>query len=116
MNAVLGSVKKIIGSIPDEDDHFDEELIVYINGVLSVLSTQIDVRFPEAVHISGKYDEWTDIIPKFDNMRFVEEYVGLKVYLLFDKTLPSHVRDAIQKQIDEYEWRLYIMGCYEEGV
>ena len=41
MESILTSIKKMLG-IPEEYDHFDPDLIMHINSVLSIL-TQIGV-------------------------------------------------------------------------
>lgn len=106
MNSILTSVKKMLG-ITEEYEHFDIDLIMHINSVLSIL-TQIGVGPSEGFSIKDKSATWEEFIPKNPQLSMVKSYMYLKVRLLFDPPLGSAVADSINRQISELEWRLSI--------
>lgn len=106
-DSILTSIKKLLG-IDESYKHFDSDLVMHINSVLSIL-TQIGVGPAEGFSISGDKETWADFI-KDDPKKFslVKSYVHLKVKLLFDPPLSSAAIDAINRQISEFEWRLFV--------
>ncbi len=106
MESILTSIKKLLG-ITEEYEHFDADLIININSVLSSL-TQIGVGPPEGFSIKTKEETWEQFLPIDPRLNFVKSYVHLKVKLLFDPPLSSAVIEAINRQISELEWRIHI--------
>lgn len=105
--SILTSVKKLLG-IDENYTHFDPDLIMHINSVFSVL-TQMGVGPVNGFSITDKSKKWSDFIAgdpcKF---QFVKSYIHLKVKLLFDPPLGSAVIESINRQISEFEWRLFV--------
>lgn len=106
MDSILTSVKKTLG-IMEEYEHFDTDLIMHINSVFSIL-TQMGMGPPSGFTIADKNAVWSDFIPGNSNLELVKSYVYLKVRLLFDPPVNSSVIEAINRQISEFEWRIYI--------
>lgn len=106
MESILLSVKKMLG-IVCEDDHFDSDLIMHINSVLSIL-TQLGVGPSEGFSICDVNDKWSDFITDMSKLHIVKSYVYLKVKLLFDPPTSSAVMDAMNRQISECEWRIQV--------
>lgn len=105
MESILTSIKKMLG-IPEEYDHFDPDLIMHINSVLSIL-TQIGVGPSEGFRIEDDLATWEDFLGDDTNYEAVKSYVHLRVKLLFDtSTLSSAVIESINRMISELEWRL----------
>lgn len=105
---ILTSIKKMLG-IAEEYTHFDSDLIMHINSVLSIL-TQIGVGPSNGFSIQDDSTEWSQFIPDSDikKLGFVKSYVGLKVKLLFDPPTNSSVMEAMNKMIGELEFRLNV--------
>ena len=105
--SILTSVKKLLG-IDKDYTHFDADLIMHINSVLSIL-TQMGVGPANGFSITSDSVRWSDFIAD-DSNRFslVKSYVHLKVKLLFDPPLGSAVIESMNRQISEFEWRLFI--------
>ncbi|MCD8089629.1 MAG: hypothetical protein LUD81_03240 [Clostridiales bacterium] len=102
--SILTSVKKFLG-IEESYEYFDQDIIIHINSVLSVLA-QLGVG-TEGFGISDKSAVWSDFTDN-EKIQMIKSYVYLKVRLLFDPpTVSSHV-DAINNMISEYEWRLNV--------
>ena len=106
MESILTSIKKLLG-IAEEYTHFDADLIMHINSVLSIL-TQIGVGPAEGFSIKDKECIWTDFIPESQKLEFVKSYVYMKVKLLFDPPLSSAVIESTNRMISELEWRIQV--------
>ena len=90
-----------------DDDSFDAELIGYTNTAISVL-TQIGVGPQEGFQITGYDEKWTDFITDIVQINMAEQYVGLRVKLLFDPPTNGTTSQYMQKEIEQLEWRLKI--------
>lgn len=106
MESILTSVKKMLG-IVEEYEHFDADLIMHINSVLSIL-TQLGVGPSEGFSIKDKTATWNDFLSESKNLESVKSYIYLKVRLIFDPPLTSSVSEAINRMISELEWRLSV--------
>lgn len=107
MDSILQSVKKDLGIAP-EYEHFDEELILNINSVLSVVR-QLGLGPEEGLVIKDETAVWTDLIDADDErLEFVKTYVAKRVKLLFDPPLNSSVLESTKAVMNELEWRMNI--------
>lgn len=105
--SILTSVKKLLG-IDENYTHFDADIIMHINSVFSIL-TQMGVGPANGFSISGKDDTWSAFITDKPNIfSLVKSYVYMKVRLLFDPPLSSAAIESINRQISEFEWRLFV--------
>lgn len=106
VDSILTSIKKLLG--PEEIyEHFDADIIMHINSAFSTL-TQLVVGPEEGFVIKDKTAIWTDFIQDDKRLEFVKTYIYLKVKLVFDPPLSSSVLDAMNRQINELEWRLNV--------
>lgn len=108
MNSILNSIKKRLG-ISEEYEHFDDDIIMDINSVFSIL-TQMGVGPSTGFIISDQDAEWTDFMKDMIKLEFVKTYVYLKVRLMFDPPQSSAVTESINRQISELEWRIFIQA------
>ena len=106
MDSILTSIKKLLG-VSEEDTSFDTDIIIHINTVFMTLS-QIGVGPSEGFSIQDKSSLWSDFIPSNSNLESVKTYVYLRVRLLFDPPINSSITEAINRSINELEWRLSI--------
>jgi len=104
-NSILLSVKKLLGIAPDYT-HFDTDIIMHINSTFLILA-QLGVGPDRPFQISGPEELWTDFISE-DSVPMVKSYMGLRVRKLFDPPLSGAVMNAIDDQIDEFEWRMNV--------
>ncbi len=105
--SILTSIKKLLG-IDADYKHFDADLIMHINSVFSIL-TQLGVGPANGFSITGANEVWTDFIGEdFNSFSLVKSYIHLKVKLLFDPPLGSAVIESINRQISEFEFRLFV--------
>lgn len=106
MESILTSVKKMLG-IAEEYEHFDADIIMHINSVLSIL-TQIGAGPSEGFSIKDEDAVWTDFITENSRLEFVKSYMHLKVKLLFDPPLSSAVIESMNRMVSELEWRIQV--------
>ena len=110
-DSTLLSIKKLLGIAP-EYEIFDPDIIMHINSAFSVL-TQLGVGPAEGFMIHDANDSWSQFVAQDARLEMVKSYVFLKVRLLFDPPSSSAVMDAMNRQINEYEWRLNVAA---EGI
>ena len=104
--SILTSIKKLLG-IAEEYTQFDTDLIIHINTVLSVLG-QIGVGSENRQSIIDKNTTWESFMGTEVKLDMVKSYVYLKVKLLFDPPQSSAVMDAMNRNIGELEWRIFV--------
>lgn len=104
MDSILTSIKKMIG-IDKDFTEFDDELILFINGIFTIL-TQLGIGKSDFT-ITGAKEVWSDFLTDSKNLELVKTYIYLRTKVVFDPPTSSFVLDSLTKQISEYEWRLY---------
>lgn len=104
MDSILTTIKKLLG-ITEEYEHFDTDVIIHINSALMTLR-QLGIGPEEGYMIYGKDEKWTDFLGDSKLLEQVKTYVYLKVKLVFDPPTSSSVMEAMQRQAQEFEWRL----------
>ena len=102
--SILTSTKKILGLAADYTA-FDLDIITHINSTFSTL-THLGVGPAEGFMIEDGEAEWEDFIEDISQLNSVKSYVFLKVRQLFDPPTTSYLITAVEKQIQEFEWRL----------
>lgn len=106
MESILTTVKKSIGPSA-EYEYFNPDIIMHINSVFFDL-TQMGVGPPEGFLIEDDTAIWEDFIPESGTFEAVKSYMCLRVKQLFDPPAGSAQAEALQRQIDKWEWRLNV--------
>jgi len=105
--SILNSIKKLLG-INTSDIVFDQDIAIHINTVFANL-VQMGIGPSNGYMITSENNEWKefcgDDLPLLNN---VKTYVYLKVKLLFDPPQASSLLEAINSQLKEIEWRMYV--------
>lgn len=126
--SILTDVKKYLG-LDSDYTCFDPDVIIGINSAFANLS-DLGVGPEIPFRIEGGDETWDNFINANDwlwdkfNFRtskiidaetikvrllgFVKEYIPLRTRLMFDPPTSGFVLEAIQKRIDELEWRMNI--------
>ena len=102
--SILNTVKKTCG-LSDDYTVFDQDILVYINGVIIDL-TQNGVGPSEGYLVTDSSQTWGDFLGDFSQVGAVATYISQKVRMIFDPPSTSFVGEAIQKRLDEMIWRL----------
>lgn len=108
MESILTSIKKLLG-IAEEYNHFDQDIIMHINSVFSVL-TQLGVGPANGFSITDKDATWNDFIKDDPKLEMVKSYMHQKVKLLFDPPLSSAVLESTNRILSELEWRINVVA------
>lgn len=106
MGSILNDIKKLLG-IDSEYIEFDTDIIIHINSVFMIL-TQLGVGPDDGYRIVDSTNTWDEFTNDQFQMESVKSYIYLKVRLLFDPPQNSAHINAIQSQIQEFEWRLNV--------
>lgn len=106
MESILTSVKKMLG-IMEEYEHFDPDIIMYINSVFVILA-QIGVGPKGGFRIEDSTTEWSEYLDDNILLETVKSYVGMKVRLMFDPPQSSAVIESMNRLISELEWRISV--------
>lgn len=110
MVSILDSIKQLLG-IDINDNNFDKELIVYINGALMTLN-QLGVG-PSDYSIKDKDNVWEEFTQGRKDLEIIKSVVYLRVRLIFDPPQNSFLVTSIEKQIAEYDWRITVQHLRE---
>lgn len=103
---ILEDTKKVL-NLPASQTHFDADVILHINSVLSTLN-QLGVGPANGLQIEDDTTTWDDL---FTDLRFnfVKSYVYLRVRMLFDPPQTSFLLEAFKQQYEELEWRINVL-------
>lgn len=103
--SILESVR-IACDVGRDNTDFDEVLIMYTNSVLAIVS-QLGVGSNDGFSITGESETWHDLLEDadVDTMNIVQTYVGKKVKQLFDPPVSSAVKESLERNLSELEWR-----------
>lgn len=104
--SILKSTKKILG-IADDYTVFDLDIMTHINSAFSTL-TQLGIGPAAGYAIDDEDDDWVDFIDMTSDPQYnsVKSYVFLRVRQMFDPPSTSYLITAVEKQIEQLEWRL----------
>lgn len=109
-NSILGSVRKMMGGLDvmEGDQYpFDQELIIHINSVFTILN-QLGVGPKTAFFITGESETWEDFFGDEKVVNLAKSYLYLKTKILFDPPQSGVLHEAMERQIQEFEWRLNV--------
>lgn len=106
-DSILTSIKKLLG-IVESDTSFDSELIMLINSALMVIMQEW-YGMDHAFRIEDKTATWDDLLgeEEFD-YEGIKQYIFLRVKMIFDPPNNSSVIEAMRKEMEDLEWRMYV--------
>lgn len=111
-DSILTSVKQSLG-LAEDYEVYDPELIMHINSVLGTLN-QLGVGPDDGFEIADKTETWDHLLTNegalFPDKRLnpVRSYVYLRVKMLFDAPSVGYVVTAMEKMIEQAEWRITV--------
>lgn len=110
--SILTGTKKALGIAADYTV-FDDQLLMHINGVLSLL-TQVGIGPAEGVLVEDDTTTWDAVIGTDNRKNMAMSYVYARVRQLFDPPATSFHTESLNKIIAEYEWRLNVVRESDE--
>lgn len=105
--SILNSIKKLLG-INTTETVFDQDIALHINSVFANL-VQMGVGPSSGYMITNADNKWSEFCG--DDLLLlnnVKTYMYLKVKLVFDPPQSSALLEAMNSQIKEIEWRMYV--------
>lgn len=107
MDSILASVKKVLG-ITEDYEHFDADIILYINSAFSTL-TQLGVGPRGGFYIEDSASVWSDFLPEGTLLNLVKAYIPKRVKLSWDNsTLTGSLLESLKNEIAMDEWRINV--------
>lgn len=106
IDSILEDVKKFC-MLTKENDEFDSVIVVHINSAFASLK-QMGVGPQQGFKIQGYDEKWSDYFGSKDFVENVKEYVSIKTKLSFDTPQASGMKDALENQLAETEYRVRI--------
>lgn len=110
-DSILLTIKKLLG-IHSEYDVFDMDVMVNINSAINSLY-QLGYGDGNFV-VRDESALWSEYLRNHSDLHFIEQYIYLKVRLVFDPPSSSAVLDAMKQQVQELEWRINVQVDPEE--
>lgn len=106
--SILLTIRKLLGDSAayDDPEDFDQDLIVHINTVLAILSSQLGIGPVGGYFVIDANDKWSDFVTDPQLLCMVKSYVHLKVKLLFDPPDSAAQLDSLKNLVNELEWRI----------
>lgn len=104
--SILNSIKIQIGDSPTNTS-FDVPIISAINTAFLVLY-QLGVGPSTPYKITDESNTWSEFISTATDLEMVKTYLPLKVRMLFDPPTSGILKQALEDQIREMEFRLPI--------
>lgn len=105
MSSILDDVKHMLGLLA-ADHAFDSDVVIHINSVFGTLQ-QLGVGDVEGFMITGSSEQWDDFFTD-KTLNPVKSYIFLRVKLLFDPPQTGFSQQAMERQIQELEYRLFV--------
>ena len=107
-DSILTSVKKCINGIPEIDESFDADLMLFINSKFSTLC-QLGVGPEEGFRIEDKSTTWDEYTtdPRLD---FVKDYIVTAVHMRFAPPESSYVLNSLKEQLQELTFRINVVA------
>lgn len=102
---ILQSIKKLLG-LSEEYYVFDPDIVIYINtAFLELVQMGIGPEEGFAISIDGE-NKWSEFEPNVFKQDAIKSFVYIKVRMLFDPPQNSQVVEALNKSLNEIQWRL----------
>lgn len=105
-SSILNDIKKTLNLV-EAYDAFDQDILLYINAVLSN-AAQVGIGPDNGFMIIGKGETWRQLLGDDKLLNNVKLYISLKVKMLFDPPQTAHAIAATERIIAEQEYRMSV--------
>lgn len=109
MSSILNDVKHALGH-PESVTSFDQDLILFINGVFGTLN-QLGIGEAVGYQIVDETNEWEEFYTD-PRLNAVKSYIILCVKMQFDPPQSGFLTQAMERQKSELEYRLNVVADY----
>lgn len=104
--SILDSVKKVLGFDPSYTV-FDTDVLMHINTVFSDLN-DLGIGPTDGYSITDSTSQWSAFLGSDATLNRVKTYMFLRVRMIFDPPISGFAIDAMNKQIEQLEWRISV--------
>lgn len=112
--SILSSTKQILG-VSDDYTAFDLDIVTHINSAFSTLN-QLGIGPENGYAIEDDTATWDAFFGTNLKYNSIKSYVYLFVRMLFDPPTTSYLIEALNKQREQFEWRLSVLREETEWV
>lgn len=105
MGKILDDVKRGLKSIDPTDTSFDNELMMYLDGIFFKMN-QLGIGPTTQFTMTSVNDEWSAFSTDASLISAIKPYVCVECLLHFDPPQNGSLYGATKSLRDEYEWRL----------
>lgn len=102
-DSIVKTLRPRLG-VDEDDDSYDTDILTPLNTYLAVLR-QRGVKSMKIKRVVDHTATWSDLISNED-LDLIQEYLYLRVKLIFDPPSSSTVLQALTVVADELEWRI----------
>lgn len=106
-NSILLETKKVLG-LPEAYTPFDTDVLMHINTALGTLN-QLGIGPEDGFEVVDQNAEWDQLLEGNKKLNPVKTYVYLKVRVFYDPPEQIHLLQAMERQIEQLEWRLNVV-------
>lgn len=110
-DSILETISKLLG-VQVSEDYFDTDILIHINSAFNRLC-QLGVGPDSPYSITGMEETWADFMPNVSDYEPIKTYIYLYVRLIFDPPTSGYVTTAIQSEMKELEWRMFVQADNE---
>lgn len=108
-SSILNDVKHTLGLTAD-NEAFDQTIMIHVNTVFGFLH-QLGVGPVRGYEITSENNTWDEFVNDA-RLNPVKSYIYLRVRLLFDSPSTGFETAAIERQIQELEYRINVSVDY----
>lgn len=107
-DSILYSIKKLVGFDKDYGP-FDIDLVTHINSMFSYFC-QLGVGPNKEFNITGPSETWSDFWGDEEPVALARTLMYQKTRITFDPPTSGVLHEALERQIKENEWRLWMIA------
>lgn len=109
IDSILNSVKKTAAGLTEDDDSFDDDIIIFINSAFAKL--KLLGVFATPYTITGAEETWSDCLgDRAAELASVPEYISQYVKLTFDPNQNGTLQNSLKEHLREME-QYFIYNC-----
>lgn len=105
-DSILDSTKQYLG-LDTDNTAFDLDVMMSINSAFGSLH-QLGITTVDSFEVADSTTLWSTYISNLPLLGLAKSFVYLTSRLIFDPPATSFALDAVQKQIEQYGWRINV--------
>lgn len=111
-NSILDDVKSHLNGLDPTYKEFDGIICGCIDTAMSILAQLGVIKLEDLKPVSDDSLKWEDLIKDSLQLSMAKQYVRDKVRLMFDPPTSGTLHAALERRVEEFEWRAQIAAEY----